>query len=68
MKDKIIEFIEACEDYPETEDLVQEFCKLMFPSRAIQLMTDLLELIDEGRILYDSEDQTWASMSKGVLE
>ena len=68
MKDKIIEFILACEDYPETEELVDEFCQLMFPKRAIQLMKELLELIDEGRIFYDSEDETWAVLPKVITE
>ena len=63
MKDKIIEFIEAHEEYPLTEELVQQFCDLMFPYKASRFITALLELIDEGKIFYDSEDETW-----GVLK
>ncbi len=66
-KYKIIQFIEACEEYPLTEELVQEFCDLMFPYKATTFIEALLELIDEAKILYDSENQTWAVL-KGAAK
>ena len=59
MKDRIIEFIEACEEYPETLDLVSEICDLVMPLTASRFINALLELIDEGKIFYDPEDETW---------
>ena len=63
MKDEIIKFIEDAEEYPLTEDLVKRFCELMFPYKASRFIKALVELIDEAKIFYDPEDESW-----GVLK
>ena len=76
MKDKIIEFIEGSKEYPTTGDLIKKFCPFTFPIKRAELITkrliyqnlliNLLELIDEVKIFYDSENQTWAVLPKWV--
>lgn len=59
MKAEIIKFILDSEEYPLTEDLIIRFCDIFFPYKVSRFITALLELIDEGKIFYDSKDETW---------